>query len=78
MFTKKQNAAVAGCAGKPRYETYLIANDHARRVHGHSRLNPYHCAHCHGYHIGGRGVRKIVRPRPALDDDDYALGYGDD
>lgn len=58
MRQRDSYTEAASCTGKVRHETQGAAVRHAAWTqHGF----PYHCAFCHGWHIGNRPHK---RPRP--------------
>ncbi len=55
--------ATAACSGKRRFPKFLEARREAKRLGRHKELaaNAYHCAHCHGFHIGSPAIRQKRR-----------------
>lgn len=45
---------VTGCTGKKRFDSFGYASTAAKRRNRHDRahLEPYHCRHCNGFHVG--------------------------
>lgn len=46
---------ITGCTGKIRFQSFFIARKSARKLNQRSRgahTEPYHCAHCNGFHVG--------------------------
>jgi hypothetical protein len=45
---------VRGCSGKRFYPTFNIASKMAQRTRRQKecKVAPYHCTHCHGFHVG--------------------------
>lgn len=44
-----------GCTGKKRFAGFGMAHKTARRINGRDQgahVEPYHCRHCHGFHVG--------------------------
>lgn len=57
---------IAGCTGKQRFHRFSLATKAARRINrrdqdGH--VEPYHCLHCHGFHVGEGSSRRIPDKR---------------
>lgn len=43
----------SSCDGKERFDSFQMANKVATRPNRlHCRRAPYHCPHCHGFHLG--------------------------
>jgi hypothetical protein len=67
-MASKRNIRRRQCAGKLGYTSLtdaIHASQFGQRRYGWQRLNAYHCAWCHTYHLGHppRGVRQAIAER---------------
>ena len=50
---------LSACAGKARYDDGGKANRVLLRLNPRNQVMTYRCPHCGGWHIGGRGGKRL-------------------
>lgn len=57
------NSAESSCIGKVPFKTFTLANAVVKRHGRDSRREPYHCEHCHQWHLGTNNRAEKINGR---------------